>query len=187
MPTTGQAAQRIGVNITTISNWIDRPELNKFFSTNAGRERTTSRRELSHADMDVILTINYLTNIEKIADWDKVAEYLESGQRETDYPISGRNLDTRSITLDQAEQSAKAAATVAERDAALRQVELLKNQLTQIQGLHQEELLRQEEKYEERLAEERERYEAKIDLLQQQINKLNREVGRLEGRLEDDD
>lgn len=173
MPTTGQAAKQIGVNLKTITNWIDKEELSRFFSRDAGKDRNTPHRQLTHGDMDVLLTINYLMNVSKSDhSWEQIAAYLDTGKRETQYPISGETLDTKTVTMNQAEQLARSAMVVAERDAALQRVGELEERITKIESDHKAEIefVRQAHK-------------AELDKLLNEIRQLNREVGRLEGRI----
>lgn len=170
---TGEAAKRIGVDRSTITNWIDHPLLSRFFSSEATNSREQSHRELSFEDMDVLNTINYLRNVENIPEWEDISDYLDTGRRHTEYPVSGRSLDTKTVTVDEAQQLANAKAVLAERDAAIQQIDELRNQIEALKSEHKE-----------ALEQTRKEYKSEIDKLQIEVRQLLREIGRLEGQLE---
>lgn len=169
---TGEAAALLGVSINTARNWIDREELSHFFSDGAKGKHGGAQRVLSESDILMLNTIRHLRNVENINDWQIILERLEDGFRIQEFPDNAISGDPRVIPLPQAQQSAMAAATLAQRDLALDRIDELTDELARV---------RQE--YDMRLKLERERN----DELQQQIAQLNREIGRLEARLDDDD
>ncbi len=161
---TGEASNILGVATNTLKNWIENPLVSHFFSPSAKGEHGAPQRLFTESDILLLNTIRQLRT-SGVDSWDAIAAYLDSGKRDQEFPQNAVSVDSRTIPLPQAEQSAKAVATLAERDAALRQVEELRTKLTQV---------------------EKERDEIR-ERLTQQIIELNRQIGRLEGHLESRD
>lgn len=175
----GEIAQKLGIDKGTVYNWTDRDEFVDLFTPEARKAAGNSHRVYSDADVAVLTTIHALRNQEGINDWGEIEQVLRSGQRITDIPVNRIASDPRVVSVSQAEQSARAAATLAERDAALARVQELEDQLDGIRDGHREEIERLKIEYKEALNDERDR----ADKLHDQISKLNREIGRLEGEL----
>jgi DNA-binding transcriptional MerR regulator len=154
---TGEASNLLGVDIKTLKNWISHELLSQFFSEGARAEHGSPHRVLTESDVLVLNTIRHLRT-SGITEWTGIAEYLESGKREQSFPQNAIAVDTRTIPLPQAEQSAKAMATMAERDAAMRRVQELESQLSKVETKNAEQ--------------------------NAEIIRLNREIGKLEGLLE---
>lgn len=176
---TGEAAKLLGVDTSTIRNWIHHPLLTRFFSESAKNEHGGAQRLLTDADVLVLNTIRS-QRVDGVDDWRAISVFLESGQRNQEFPQNAITVDPRTIPLPQAEQSARAMATLAERDGALARIEEL---TTEVQTLKQ------------RIAEvEKERDTVKENLLREmaelnqqrmrEIAELSRQIGRLEGLLE---
>lgn len=166
---TGEAAKLLDVATNTVKNWIDNPSVSNLFSLGARGEHGGAQRVLTESDILILNTIRHLRNIDGLMDWDEIAERLNDGEREQEFPQNAISGDPRTIPLPQAEQSAKAMATMAERDAALKRVSELEREIIRIRDEREK---------------DRERYETQIRDLNELIAKLNREIGRLEGRFE---
>lgn len=165
---TGEAAKILGVDPKTIRNWIDDYGLSQFFSPSALGKDGTIQRMLTDADLLVLNTIR-ARKAQGSTDWDDISAYLASGKRETEFPQNAISADPRTITVEQAQQSARALATMAERDAALARIDELGAELRALQ----DEVKRlQKEKEEQRESHYREMLE------------LTRLIGKLEGQLE---
>lgn len=165
---TGEAAKLLGVDVGTVRNWIDHPASVPYFSQSALGKHGGAQRLLTESDILVLNTIRSL-RAKNISDWAEIVRYLETGNREQDFPANAISMDMRTIPLPQAEQSAKAMATLAERDAALVRVS---------------ELIAKVQELEEKLtASEKEKIVIREEFLRE-ISQLNRQIGRLEGRLE---
>ncbi len=164
---TGEAAKLLDVAINTVKNWIDHPSVVDYFSPGARGVHGGSQRVLIEADILILNTIRHLRNIDSVTDWDEIAVRLSKGEREQEFPQNAISADPRTIPLPQAEQSVKAAATLAERDAALERVQELEDRLTEIE--QEKEEIR--EKLTQELNETREK-------LLREIAALNREVGK---------
>ncbi len=164
---TGEAAKILGVDRTTIINWIEQRGLSKYFSPSANGEHGSAHRLLTEGDLLVLNTIRRLraNNLE----WDEIANELETGNREREFPQNAISGDPRTIPVQQAEVSARAMATVAERDAALARMREMAAEIEDlrvvVERLQKEKETQREEHY-------------------KQIIELNRQIGRLEGQLE---
>lgn len=159
---TGEAAKILDVTNNTIRAWIDHETLSRFFSPAARGETGSSHRRLTNDDLLVLNTIRYMRNNKKIDDWDQIASYLDTGQREQEFSTAAIDADMRTIPMPQAEQSARAAATLAERDAAFVRVKELEDELSK----------------------EREKHKEETDALHDELRRLERMIGRLEATIE---
>lgn len=130
----GELASALGVSRDAIMGWMDNPELNHFFSDGALLKAGGSQRVFTENDVLILNTIRHMRNAEKIRDWSLIAQRIEAGQLEQDFPQNAITTDNRTIPLPQAEQSARAAATLAERDAALARVKELEQALANEQA-----------------------------------------------------
>lgn len=156
----GEVANLLGVNQATVKNWVERPEFQRFFSDEARGEGVV-HRVYSNADMLVLNTIRHIRAGQSVADWQAIADALDAGQRIGQFPEGPIVSDQRTIPINQAEMSARAAATLAERDAALAEVDRLRGELK---------------------AERQQK-----DALMERIIELSMRIGRLEGRLAEED
>lgn len=190
---TGELADALGVSDETIRNWTNHELLSEFFSPEARGDAGISQRRFSEDDVLVATTIAHLRNREGITDWQEIANYLTTGKREQEFPANAISFDNRTIAVTQAEQSARAAATLAERDAALKRVDELEEQIRHLQDAHRQEIDRLREEAKQLRQEHRgeveglhDKYQEKIQYLSDQIAKLNRQIGRLEGDKDED-
>ena len=149
-------------------NWIDRPELSAYFSPGALGKHGGTQRILTESDILVLNTIRTFRS-SGTHSWTDIARKLDGGERTQEFASNAISADPRTIPVTQAEQSARAMATVAERDAALVRVDELENKVIELEMKITQA--------------ETERDEMKEGLLRE-IAELNREVGRLQGRLE---
>ena len=164
---TGEAAQRLGITAKTIRVWCDIPEL-ALYLTPAARGIDRAQRVLNDDDVRVMATVYFLRYRDGLTEWSEIAEHLETGRRNELPNLDGVTAHTETVSRPYAEQSAKAAATLAERDAAFAEVSALRGEIDRL----------------------RSEYDDKIADLQQEIRRLERELGRAEGRLDamrDDD
>jgi len=183
---TGEIASILSVTRDTINNWVKNPALEEFFSALARGEAGNAHRFFSESDVLVLNTIHHLRR-RGTRDWEAIAEYLDSGERFQEFPQNAISTDPRTIPLPQAEQSVKAAATLAERDAALNRVQELEYQLDTMEQRHIDEVEKLRIETREEVRRSRQEYEQKIDGLQREVRQLLREIGRLEGRIEERD
>lgn len=172
---TGESAKLLGIDVGTVRNWIDHELMVDFFSPGARGEHGGTQRVLNESDILTLNTIRHL-RASSITDWNDIFDYLQTGKREQEFPQNAISADPRTIPIPQAEQSARAMATLAERDAALQQVEDLR---ARVQELEQE-----KEELRERLSKEKEEIK---ETLMREIMELMLKIGRLEGRLESRD
>jgi DNA-binding transcriptional MerR regulator len=197
---TGELAKILGVDRKTIRNWIDDYGLQKFFSASALGTDGNIHRTLTEADVLVLNTIHH-KRTNSVNDWNEIKDYLESGERQTEFPTNAIGHSRRTIPVEQAEQAARTLATIAERDAVLARV-------TQLEG-EVERLLLENGELREKLDTANERFYAEKDVLKEsllremgglrekigaekdslnaslmrEIGNLQREIGKLEGEL----
>ena len=177
---TGEVAKLLGVDNGTIRNWVINPLLENFFSPSAKNKHGGTHRVFLENDLLILNTIGTLRS-NGVTDWGEIVKHLESGEREQEFPqnatMSG---DTRTIPLPLAEQTARSAATLAERDAALEIVKELRQRIKELeQG--KEQVRKEKDELREKLTEENLELREKFS---QQILELTLKLGRLEGRLE---
>jgi len=186
---TGEASKILGVDARTIKNWIDNPSLRKFFSPSAKGEHGSTHRLFTESDILVLNTIR-MKRSEGESDWDVIANYLEEGSREQEFPANAISVDTRTIPMPQAEQSAKAMATMAERDAALKRVQELEVEVERLRSIYEDQIRQIREQHKAEVEQLRGENTSIREQLLREISKLNREIGRLEGQMQlkqDDD
>jgi len=164
---TGEIAAIMGVSHVTIRAWIDHESLNRFFSASARGVDGMTQRSYTDADVLVLNTVRHLRAGSPTATWEEIAAYLDTGQRENEFPLTAASVgaDKRTIPLQQAEQSAKAAATLAERDAALSRVAQLEGEVTRLQSL---------------LRDEQNAHRETLERLMREIAELRYKIGALE-------
>jgi DNA-binding transcriptional MerR regulator len=172
----GELSAALGVSRDTITFWLKRPELERFFSPDALGRSGAAQRQFLESDVLALNSIRHLRYVETITEWVDIAQRLDSGWRAQDFSQSAIAADSRTIPLPQAEQSARAAATMAERDAALRRVSELESELTRLRG----EL---ESEREKRLT-DREKHAGDMERLLREISDLRYQIGRLESKNE---
>ena len=154
---TGEVAKMMGLNPKTITNWTDQEDLMFYFSDEARRDDGSgSQREYIEDDIFVINTIRVHKTRQNT--WRDVAKILATGHRETDLPITA----TLTKTISPADQVAAMMLIKAERDTALAQ---LQDSMFEIDRLRKE------------IKEQR-------DESNKEIIELNRQIARLELRLE---
>jgi DNA-binding transcriptional MerR regulator len=157
----GELARQLGVDRTTIYEWLKVDGVNRFLSS-AARGEENMQRFFSSEDADVINTIRHFKHQNRHMTWEEIVRQLEDGVRIQQYPSSSLRMDSRVVSVPQAEQAVELAKLQAERDAALAMVDDLRDKLSEVQ---------------------REKDEIRKEMMQQ-IADLNRQIGRLEGKLE---
>lgn len=167
---TGKVAKAFGVDRKTVSNWTDMPQFQKFFSSEAhGVDRT--QRDYLEPDLLVINTIRVMRN--KSMDWDEIAASLENGERETELPASAMLVETTAPIA----QYGRIVELQTSLEAAEEQVELLQEEVEHLR----EELQRRVDTVRDQ---ERQKASDREQQLLDEIIKLNRQMARLEVRIE---
>ena len=176
---TGEAAKILGVDRNTIYNWTQNPDLSRFFSPGARMEDGTTQRILTESDLLILNSIRAKRS-EGIVEWDEIARILDDGYRAREFPQNAISADPRTVSVPQAEQSAMALGTLRERDTALARIDELNEEVEELKALTQR-LQQEKEEAVQRLQEEK---AALHESLLREIADLNKQIGRLEGRLE---
>ena len=177
---TGEAAALLGVSINTARNWLDRQELTHLFSEGAKGTHGGAQRVLSETDVLVLNTVRHLRNVDNVTEWPDIVRQLDADYRVQEFPQNAISADPRVIPLPQAEQSARAAATLAQRDEALVRVNELETEIERLR----DELKTERDKHREDI--ERLLKESNQDKqeLNERVAQLQRELGRAEAKLE---
>jgi DNA-binding transcriptional MerR regulator len=163
---TGKVAKAFGVDRKTISNWTEMPQFKKFFTTDAlGINRT--QRDYLETDLLIINTIRVLRN--RGDDWNEIADFLEKGERERELPASAMLVETTAPIA----QYGRIVELQTALEAAEEQIEQLQDEIDRLQ--QRVDSVRNEER---QVAREREQE------LVGQIIHLNKELTRLEVRME---
>lgn len=163
---TGKVAKAFGIDRKTVSNWTDMPQFQKYFSSDArGIDRT--QRDYLESDILIINTIRVMRN--KGMDWDEIAIYLEQGERERELPASAMLVETTAPIA----QYGRIVELQTALDTAEEQIEELQEYIERLQ--ERVDTVREDER---RIAREREQQ------LLDEIIKLNRQMVRLEVRME---
>jgi len=166
-------AQMLGVSAKTITAWTDHPTLSPFFSADTGSDNSRQREYTEH-DVFVLNTIR----IERARNtsWEDIAKMLRNGVLDRDLPASSL-LVKSTVPVAQYERFI---ALTNERDAALKEVDRLSQELRQ----RDEAMERMRHERDETLDMIRRENNILLDSLRNEVRQLNREIGRLEGRLE---
>jgi hypothetical protein len=151
-----KVAKMIGVDRSTIDNWIKRKDLEKFFSDNA---RNKGSRDLIEQDIFVANTINHLRKTFS-SEWGEIAEELERGYLVTDLSIGAAEVDTGTTPV---QQFTRSLAIAQERDLAIKQTAELQERFEAIEGVHKREVSDLRKEYEDKLDEKEQQYKGRID------------------------
>jgi uncharacterized coiled-coil protein SlyX len=171
---TGEAAQALGLDTKTITNYISHELLQPFFSESARGRGDGLERDISSSDLVVLNTIAKLRKnmARNKTDWPAIAGKLASGYRDSNLPAGA--------ALVMRPESERALATVQERNRALERVTELElalaNYLATIEQLREEiaELHRERADDRERLLRE----------MGQKESELRSKIARLETQLD---
>ena len=175
---TGELAAILGVSQVTVRAWVQNPVLERFFSTAARGKDGLTQRTYTESDVLVCNTIRHLRANNQHITWDEMAEYLDSGAREQEFPAHAIGSDMRTVSVHQAETSARAAATLAERDAALARVDELSQEIERLRT----EIKNTENQYRAILESEQRAHRETTERLMREIADLNRKIGALEAQ-----
>jgi DNA-binding transcriptional MerR regulator len=198
---TGELAKILGVSDQTLLNWMSRSEISPFMSEAALAQGGSTQRLYLESDVLVLNTIRMM-RAKGVDNWDEIRDFLESGQREQEFPQNAIVTDMRTIPILQAKQAADYAVLVHERDAALELAKRLESQLeaaiqrekdlvekydqsrTELEEKFEQSRTELEEKYQEKEQKLIEEYREREAEIREKYEKLLREIGRLEGNIE---
>jgi DNA-binding transcriptional MerR regulator len=158
----GELANILGVADQTLLNWIVRPEINELFSREARGEAGSVQRIFTDEDAVLLNTIRQLRS-NGTKNWQEIAKVLADGTRIREFPKNALITDHRVIPIPMAEQATQLAQVLQERDSALERV----NRLAQA------------------LEEEKSEHKKDNEKAQSELRRLEREIGKLEGRIEE--
>ena len=158
----GELAKLLGVADQTLLNWMKQPEIKALFSREALGEAGSVQRIYTDEDAVLLNTIRDL-RANGLNDWQEIAKLLADGMRQREFPKNALITDTRVIPVPMAEQATQLAQVVQERDSAMERVVELTQQLD----------------------EERAERRRDNELAQAELRRLEREIGKLEGRIEE--
>lgn len=167
---TGKVGKAFGIDRKTVANWTDMPQFQKFFSSEAkGVDR--SQRDYLESDLLVVNTIRAMRA--KSADWDEIADFLESGERERELPPSAMLIETTAPIA----QYGRIVELQTSLESAEEQVDLLQEEVASLRSELQQRVETVREK-------ERQRAYEREQQLMSEIIKLNRQMARLELQIE---
>ena len=177
----GDVATAIGVSVSSIRNWSDQPEIQEFLSDLARREGAhinAKQREYTQQDLYVLNTIARRKT--RYNTWEDVADFLRDGNLETELPASAslvqpvtaaENFADAIMLRQQIDMLTKSLADAEE------EIHYLRNKLDDVREEEQS-------KAQDREKAIRDEFQEREERLRQDIINLNRQMGRLEIRME---
>ena len=158
----GELAKLLGVADQTLLNWMKEKEVKHLFSREALGSAGSVQRIYTEEDAIILNSIRELRST-GTNDWREIAKLLSDGFRILEFPKNALITDTRVIPVPMAEQATQLAQVLQERDSALeRATELSKE-----------------------LEDERAGHKKDNEQSQSELRRLEREIGKLEGRIEE--
>ncbi len=158
----GELAKLLGVADQTLLNWMKQPEVNSYFSREALGSAGSVQRVYTEEDAIILNSIRELRS-NGTNDWQEIGQLLANGFRNLEFPKNALITDTRVIPVPMAEQATQLAQVLQERDSALERAAELSS----------------------RLEEERAGRKRDNELAQSELRRLEREIGKMEGRIEE--
>jgi DNA-binding transcriptional MerR regulator len=177
----GDVAIAIGVSVSSIRNWSDQPEIQEFLSDLARREGAhinAKQREYTQQDLYVLNTIARRKT--RYNTWEDVADFLRDGNLETELPASAslvqpvtaaENFADAIMLRQQIDMLTKSLADAEE------EIHYLRNKLDDVREEEQS-------KAQDREKAIRDEFQEREERLRQEIINLNRQMARLEIRME---
>lgn len=168
---TSKVADMLGVDQKTVLNWTERQEFSEFFSDDAKGTGRSMGHDYSEAEIITLNTIR--TERQKNTGWDDIARMLRSGIRDTELPASALLVSSPAPIVQYGKMQ-----------QLQTQIEMLERENTQLrEDLRKvrEELEEKHRAKEEKLTQEHRAQETEI---RDKYERLLREVGRLEGKIE---
>jgi len=166
----GDVATALGVSISSIRNWTEQQEFQEFLSDMAKREGdfvNAKQREYTQQDLYVMNTIAKQKS--RFNSWDDIAESIRQGNVDTELPASAALVQPMTV-----------AEGFADAIILRQQLQMMEKGLEDAEN--EIELLRK--KLDEVREEEQEKARVREDKLHNEIVELNRQMARLELRLE---
>jgi hypothetical protein len=166
----GDIATALGVSISSIRNWTDQPEFQEFLSNLAKRDGSyTNAKQREYIQQDLFVMNTIARQKTRFNTWDDVAEYLREGNLDTHLPPSAALVQPMTV-----------AEGFADAIMIRQQLDMLAKSLTDAK----EEIVFLRHRLDEVREEEQEKARNREDKLQDEIIELNRQLARLELRME---
>jgi hypothetical protein len=164
----GKACKALGgIDNDTLKNWIERPELAKFFSATAHGDGRT-QREITESDLIILNTVRSL-RVTGTSEWVAIAKRLDGGYRDTELPIEAAFVEgTASVQVYN-----NALATTKELNETRQLVVELRSE---IDRLHKERVADLKELYREQRAElklEQQEHQQERDRIHKELEDAN--------------
>lgn len=205
----GELSALLGIDKSTLFNWLDVPELRKYLSTGALAQDGATQRTFTETDLQVLNTVRIMKAQSRRRPWSEIIAQLETGELMVDVPTHTAISDPRTVPLQLAEQSARVMAlnekiealqrAVAERDELIqhmredttKQIEILRKEaeknLQRLQVVWERERGDLQETLKQREAEIlrlNERLLAEIKAVSTEDVNLYRQMGRMEALID---
>jgi hypothetical protein len=205
----GELSALLGIDKSTLFNWLDVPELRKYLSAGALAQDGATQRTFTETDLQVLNTVRLMKAGNRRRPWSEIIAQLETGELMVDVPTHTAVSDPRTVPLQLAEQSARVMAlnekiealqrAVAERDELIqhmredtaKQIEILREEaeknLQRLQVVWERERGDLQETLKQREAEIlrlNERLLAEIKEVSTEDVNLYRQMGRMEGLID---
>lgn len=177
----GDVATAIGVSVSSIRNWADQPELQEFLSDLARREGAyinAKQREYTQQDLYVLNTVARRKS--RYNTWNDVADYLREGNLETELPASATLVQPATA----AENFADAIMLRQQIDMLTKSLDDAKEEIDYLRGKLDDVRDEEQLKAHEREKTIRNEFQEREERLRQEIISLNREMAKLEIRIE---
>jgi hypothetical protein len=181
---TGKVAKALGIDLKTVTNWIQRNELKDFFSPGAKLESGKTQRDFDFNDQVLLNTIRYFRGEQGEKDWEKIASEIRSGYRQTEMPDSFYTTETTTsmqVYIQMLDVKNRLEIISSERDQLRDALEAERARFDT--ALEKERTRLQNESDRDRIRLQGELDKERIDRREKESD-LNREIGRLLGQLD---
>jgi DNA-binding transcriptional MerR regulator len=167
----GELSALLGIDKSTLFNWLEVPELQKFISAGALGTDGATQRTFTETDLQVLNTVRLMKAGNRRRPWSEIIAQLESGELMVDVPTHTAVSDPRTVPLQLAEQSARVMA-LNEKIEALQRAVAERDELIQYMRKESAEIVRMlREDADKRLEMTREDAEKQLEMLREDAEK----------------